>query len=163
MRVLFAVVFTVIALAPSFALAFPFGGQIGIVKPCYNNAIYVALGPPRGGPYIWTPSTRTYLFGPPSHVGQWLLGLASAPYYCVVSIFPVIVWPGTHIDMMGSSGSPAPIRYPGTPSVDPTPPPMVPSVPGPDVPVCTKADGTPNPDLPPGAVRGVDCVIVIVG
>lgn len=93
---------------PFFAHAFPFGGSVGIIRPCYNNAIYVALGPPRGGPYIWTPATRTYQFGAPSHIGQWLLGLASAPYYCVVSIFPVIVWPGTHIDMMGSSGRAAP-------------------------------------------------------
>ncbi len=88
---------------PLFAHAFPFGGAIGTIVPCYNNAIYASLGPPRGGPYIWTPATRTYQFGPPRHSGQWLLGLASAPYYCVVSIFPVIVWPGTHIDMMGSS------------------------------------------------------------
>ncbi len=92
-----------LCLIPFMAHAFPFGGAVGVIKPCYNNAIYAALGPPKGGPFIWTPSTRTYQFGPPSHSGQWLLGLASAPYYCVVSIFPVIVWPGIHIDMMGSS------------------------------------------------------------
>lgn len=90
-------------IAPSAVFAFPFGGAIGTIKLCYNNAIYVNLGPPRGGPYIWTPATRTYQFGPPRHGGQWLLGLASAPYYCVYSIFPVLVDPGIHIDMMGSS------------------------------------------------------------
>ncbi len=89
--------------SPAFAFAFPFGGQAGIVIPCYNQAIYANLGPPRGGPYVWTPSTKTYQFGPPTHAGQWLLGLASAPYYCIVSIQPVIVWPGTYITMMGSS------------------------------------------------------------
>ena len=92
-----------VALFPMVTSAFPFGGQISILKPCYNNAIYANLGPPRGGPYIWTPSTKTYQFGPPSHAGQWLLGLASAPYFCIISIVPLIVWPGTHIDMMGSS------------------------------------------------------------
>jgi hypothetical protein len=98
-----AVASIVAFLMPASALAFPFGGSIGTIKPCYNNAIYVNLGLPRGGPYIWTPATKTYQFGPPRHSGQWLLGLASAPYYCVVSIFPVDVWPGTHIDMLGSS------------------------------------------------------------
>lgn len=99
-----AAVIALVALSmPLFAHAFPFGGSIGIIRPCYNNAIYVNLGPPRGGPFVWTPSTRTYQFGPPRRSGQWLLGLASAPYYCVVSIFPVDVWPGVHIDMMGSS------------------------------------------------------------
>ena len=90
-------------LFPTLALAFPFGGQASQVRPCYNQAIYAALGPPRGGPFIWTPSTKTYQFGAPTHAGQWLLGLAGAPYYCIVSIQPVIVWPGTYITMMGSS------------------------------------------------------------
>lgn len=90
-------------LVPSVALAFPFGGQTSIVIPCYNQAIYASVGPPRGGPFVWTPATRTYSFGPPTHGGQWLLGLAGAPYYCIVSIMPVIVWPGTNITMMGSS------------------------------------------------------------
>jgi Lamin Tail Domain len=94
-------------LTPSFALAFPFGGQASTVVPCYNRAIFARLGAPRGGDYIWTSSTKTYQFGPPSFAGQWLLGLASAPYYCVVSIEPVIVWAGIAIDMMGSSGGAA--------------------------------------------------------
>lgn len=97
-----------ILLTPLTALAFPFGGQASTVVPCYNQAIFARLGAPRGGDYIWTPATKTYQFGPPSFAGQWLLGLASAPYYCVVSIEPVIVWAGIAIDMMGSSGSAAP-------------------------------------------------------
>lgn len=83
--------------------SFPFGGAASIVKNCYNSAIYAMLGPPIGGPYIWTPSTKTYKFGPPSHSGQWLLGNAGPPYMCVVSIMPLDVWPGTDIIMMGSS------------------------------------------------------------
>lgn len=89
--------------APSAVFAFPFGGQITMVRPCYNNAIQVYLSPPRGGSFIWTPATRTYQFGPPRHTGQWLLGLASAPYYCVWSISPLKVDAGVNIDMMGSS------------------------------------------------------------
>lgn len=89
--------------APLFVAAAPFGGMATQVVPCYNEAIYANLSGPRGGPHIWTPSTRTYPFGPPTHAGQWLLGLSGAPYYCIVSILPVIVWEGTSITMMGSS------------------------------------------------------------
>ena len=94
--------------APFFAKAFPFGGQTQVHHYCYNTAIYALLGPPRGGPYIWTPSTKTYLFGPPSGVGQWLLGLTGPPYYCVVSRSPIFVKEGISIMMMGSSGPAAP-------------------------------------------------------
>jgi hypothetical protein len=88
---------------PVTVFAFPFGGQISEIIFCYNDAIYAQVGPPRGGPYIWTPSTVTYEFGPPSHSGQWLLGLAAPPYYCLVSIVPIIVYTGIAITMMGSS------------------------------------------------------------
>lgn len=93
---------------PHFAFAYPFGGMIGQIIFCYNNAIYAAVGPPRGGPFIWTPSTRTYQFGPPARTGQWLLGLAAPPYYCLVSVQPVIVWSGVLMTMQGSSGGAAP-------------------------------------------------------
>lgn len=105
MRRAAAGVLTVAMLYPTFAFAFPFGGQISQVVPCYNQAIWANVGAPRGGQYIWTPSTKTYQFGPPSFSGQWLLGLAGAPYYCLVSIVPIIVWSGTAITMMGSSGT----------------------------------------------------------
>jgi hypothetical protein len=102
-----------IATLPSLAFAFPFGGQINQIIFCYNNAIYTNLGPPRGGPFIWTPSTRTYRFGPPQRTGQWLLGLAAPPYYCIVSKQPIIVWSGILMTMEGSSGAPAPAYVPG--------------------------------------------------
>lgn len=89
--------------APIIASAAPFGGNISQVIMCYNQAIWANVGPPRGGQYIWTPATQTYRFGPPSHSGQWLLGLSGAPYYCLVSIIPIIVYPGIDITMMGSS------------------------------------------------------------
>lgn len=99
---------------PSLTFAFPFGGQINQIIFCYNNAIYANLGPPRGGPFIWTPSTRTYRFGPPTRTGQWLLGLAAPPYYCIVSKQPIIVWSGILMTMEGSSGAPAPAYKPGS-------------------------------------------------
>ena len=94
--------------APFFVRAFPFGGQTQVHHYCYNSAIYALLGPPRGGPYIWTPSTKTYQFGPPRGVGQWLLGLTGPPYYCIVTRSPIYVKEGISIMMMGSSGPAAP-------------------------------------------------------
>ena len=114
-----AIVGIIALCTPLIAAAFPFGGQAISVIFCYNSAIYAYLTPPIGGPYVWTPATKTYEFGPPKHVGQWLLGLASPPYYCLVSISPVIVFPGTAITMMGSSG-PAAAPYstvPASPSL----------------------------------------------
>ena len=89
---------------PFITLAFPFGGQANTVLPCYyNSTIYASLGPPRGGEYIWTTATKTYSFGPPTHSGQWLLGLASAPYYCIYRISPLTIYTGIAITMHGSS------------------------------------------------------------
>jgi hypothetical protein len=90
-------------IVPNIALAFPFGGAASIVIPCYNSAIYALVGPPVGGPFIWTPATLTFSFGPPSHSGQWILGNAGPPYFCLVSIDPIITYSGTDIIMMGSS------------------------------------------------------------
>jgi hypothetical protein len=100
--ILLAVCAVILAL-PRFAYAFPFGGQAYIVAPCFNVAIYANLGPPRGGPFVWTPTTVTYENGPPTHPGQWILGLAGVPYFCIVNITPLTIWPGTYITMMGSS------------------------------------------------------------
>lgn len=83
--------------------SFPFGGQINKFYACYNSALWAQISAPTPGKFIWTPSTRTYQFGPPRHVGQWLLGNAGNPYFCIYSIQPLAVEPGTHILMMGSS------------------------------------------------------------
>lgn len=93
-----------ILINPSPANAYPFGGRTSLVIPCaFNFSILAMIGSPNPGLYIWTPFTRTYQNGPPSHSGQWLLGLTSIPYICVV--FPVgpIIVPGMAISMMGSS------------------------------------------------------------
>lgn len=83
--------------------AAPFGGQISQVIPCYNQVIWAMVGAPRGGPHIWSAGTKTYLYGPPRHAGQYILGLDGAEYFCIVSIQPLIVYSGKHITMMGSS------------------------------------------------------------
>lgn len=89
----------------------PFGGRASFVKACYNETIYALLGPPRGGPFVWYPATKTYQFGPPRAAGQWLLGLAGPPYYCLAYVSPVTTWPARAILMMGSSG-------PSSPAID---------------------------------------------
>lgn len=88
---------------PGILEAREFGGQTSVVMPCFNAAIFTIVGPPRGGTYIWTPSTKTYSNGPPSRPGQWILGLSGAPYICLISIVPILVFPGISITMMGSS------------------------------------------------------------
>ncbi len=106
MRIVAGAIATILLfLAPVIAAAQtnPFGGPITSIIFCYNQAIWTTVGPPVGGIYIWTPSTVTYPFGPPAHAGQYLLGLYGAPYYCLVSIVPIIVYPGISITMMGSS------------------------------------------------------------
>jgi len=118
----------VFLLLPNLALGFPFGGRASTVLRCvYNSTIYANLGPPRGGEYIWTTATKTYQFGPPAYAGQWLLGLAGAPYYCIYSVSPLIIYSGIAMTMMGSSGAaapPAPQQIPPTvqPPSAPTPP-----------------------------------------
>jgi len=81
-----------------------FGGQITKIIPCVNNVIYARLGPPRDGPYLWSPTvTKTYQFGPPKRTGQWLLGNAGPSYFCLVKVLPVVTYPGLIMIMMGSS------------------------------------------------------------
>lgn len=126
----------IILAVPFIAHAFPFGGRASIVLQCvYNSTIYTNIGPPRGGEYIWTTATRTYQFGPPRYAGQWLLGLAGAPYYCIYSISPLIIYTGIAMTMLGSSGPAAPAaplmqgsggpsnRGPVAPSPSPSPTP----------------------------------------
>ena len=142
--VLIAPVAMFMFLFPFFAHAFPFGGRASIVLQCvYNSTIYTNLGPPRGGEYIWTTATKTYQFGPPAYAGQWLLGLAGAPYYCIYSISPLIIYTGIAMTMLGSSGPAAPAasltqgpggpsnRGPLSPPTPPSPPPTpIPPAPG---------------------------------
>ena len=80
-----------------------FGGKVTAFLPCFfTGAIWVTVGAPRGGLYIWSPSTRTYPNGPPGP-GRWTLGLYSAPYFCVWLIAPLQVAPGMLMTMEASS------------------------------------------------------------
>ena len=79
-----------------------FGGKVSAAIPCFNVAIWTTVGAPRGGIYIWTPATRTYPFGPPGS-GRYTLGLYGIPYFCIVSIAPLIVFPGIAMTMEASS------------------------------------------------------------
>ena len=82
----------------------PFGGPITTYVPCWNDGVrWARVGAPRGGDYIWTPQTQTYEFGPPSHEGQFLLGLFAPEYFCIVNPNPLVVFEGLIITMMGSS------------------------------------------------------------
>lgn len=85
------------------AQAFEWGGQFKTVIPCFNAVIWTLTGGPKGGNFIWTPSTRTYDYGPPSSSGQYGLGLAGPPYFCIVFPFPLVVFPGIIMTMVGTS------------------------------------------------------------
>ena len=86
------------------AHAFPWGGQFQQVIPCVNAVTFVLAGPPRGGQYLWTPGvTRTFQYGPPTHPGQYGIGLAGPPYFCIVSAQPILVFPGIIMTMLGTS------------------------------------------------------------
>jgi len=82
------------------ALGIPFGGPIITIIPCNTGAL-ITLGGPRPGQYMYMPGTRSFLFGPPIHPGQWLLGLFGPPVPCVVGLF--VVGGGAIITMHGSS------------------------------------------------------------
>ena len=101
------------AIAPSGAITgIPFGGPILTLIPCSNAAIYVVLGPPTPGPYVWMPGTISYAYGPPSFVGQYLLGLAvPGAGVCVVGNNLLL---GSRILVHGSSGPTVPSPAPRT-------------------------------------------------
>ncbi len=103
-KLMVVTVLALLLIAPRAEAIIYFGGATGIIIPCVNNVIYAVLGPPRGGPYLWSPEvTQTYSFGPPTRSGQWLLGSAGPSIICLQSIFPFITHAGLLMLMMGSS------------------------------------------------------------
>lgn len=104
MRSVLATFLALLLMAPSAASAANvFGGKVSASIPCFNVATWNKVGDPRGGIYIWIPKvTRTYPFGAPGS-GRWTLGLYGIPYFCIVSIAPLIVFPGIAMTMQGSS------------------------------------------------------------
>ncbi len=49
-----------------------FGGPILEIHRCINKAIYLVVGAPRGGIFVWTERTQG---PPPTDKGQWVLGV----------------------------------------------------------------------------------------
>lgn len=113
----FSTVLIIAALAaPVSALALvpgiSFGGRIINLFPCLNGTIYTQIISANTAtfgaiiPYIWTPATITKLVGPPNHIGQQILGLASPTFtpLCVISFTPFVAIPGfPMIDEVGTS------------------------------------------------------------
>ena len=84
----------------------PFGGAItSMITGCFDGITWVSVGPPRPGWYLHTPYTRTYEFGPPRHIGQYLLGLYAPKLFCTknTGFGGLLVREGLVISMMGSS------------------------------------------------------------
>lgn len=76
------------------------GGPIIKIQKCFNDATYVELGGSAGGPFVLTNSTKNYQDTIPARKGQWIIGTAGAPYYCLASLTPTQVWPGTYVATM---------------------------------------------------------------
>jgi len=62
----------------------PFGGPITWYFPGCNQGSLLYVGPPVGGQFMYTGSSKSFLFGPPTHVGQYLLGMSAGYLVCTV-------------------------------------------------------------------------------
>lgn len=63
----------------------PFGGPIISMRPCYYpwGGWQITLGPPTPGTYLYQWGlSRSFLFGPPIHPGQYLLGVSTGVASC---------------------------------------------------------------------------------
>ncbi|MAF59293.1 MAG: hypothetical protein QF858_01310 [Candidatus Pacebacteria bacterium] len=105
--ILISILFSILFLLSPFYQAeaiIPFGGMVITLTPCLNAAIHVLIGPPRPGPYIWQAGlTLTFLYGPPSHPGQWTLGRAGPVGLCIIDYSPFVVIPGLTMLILGTS------------------------------------------------------------
>lgn len=78
----------------------PFSGRIAMMMPvCVDPSgtliTLYTLGPLAGGfstgatmNFMYLPETKIFQWGPPTHPGQWLLGMATAPVACMVPCGP---------------------------------------------------------------------------
>ncbi|MBL7045485.1 MAG: hypothetical protein ISR99_00400 [Parcubacteria group bacterium] len=101
---LLAILVFLIPVAPAEAII-PFGGRVLAFSPspCLNGVIYTVIGPPVGGVHIWAPTTWTFLYGPPSHIGQAALGLSLPPDICILNYVPFIAISGLRMILLGTS------------------------------------------------------------
>jgi Caspase domain len=80
------------------------GPVLKIVK-CVNNGTYVELGGDKGGAYMIIENSQNSQIlqgGAPAKKGQWVAGLAGAPYYCLASTAPNIVWAAKIAKVVGA-------------------------------------------------------------
>ena len=102
----------VVSLLLVLAAAFPslagavnvFGGKVSIQTPCLIPlGSWNRVGSPRGGLFIYSiGGTKKYPFGAPK-AGHWTLGLYGIPSFCLVTIAPLVVFPGKLMTMEASS------------------------------------------------------------
>ncbi len=94
--------------SPASALGLSFGGHISLIIPC-SGGLWVQIISARTGDlgtpehYIWTPATITYLAGPPSFIGQGILGVADAPFVCFTADGNPLF--GERMQIVGTAGS----------------------------------------------------------
>jgi hypothetical protein len=72
-----------------------FDNSIVTLYPCYNQAVFVELAD--GRRLVWTQGTRTFGHGLPQRIGEWMIGITDAYYFCIKSTAPLVVWPGKQI------------------------------------------------------------------
>ena len=77
-------------------------GKVVEVEQCFNKGA-VLLSLDNNQSYIWTPETTT-IGSVPRSPGGFVLGKTGLPFFCVVSMDPLVTIPGTAIESMVSSG-----------------------------------------------------------
>ena len=80
---IFIVAGTFLVPQEAFALG-PFGGAILTIYPCING-LKITLSTPTPGFYFYPWGALSFLFGPPTHPGQWLLGMSGPPMACLTA------------------------------------------------------------------------------
>lgn len=71
-----AILLVLFLLVPTYTHALgPFGGRLLEPPiPC-GGGLFLKVGPPVPGVFVWQTGIP-YLYNPPSHAGQWILGIA---------------------------------------------------------------------------------------
>lgn len=81
----------------------PFGGRINAVFYCCNG-ITIAVGPPRGGIFLFTYDSILHAYYNIYAPGPWVLGLASPGGFCEVPPLCIPVAVDNTIIRVGTSG-----------------------------------------------------------
>lgn len=109
--VLAAAIFMVVIFSPQLTYAqFHFGGPITLYNPICETppGVWLMVGPPRPMSLFYM-GGMFYSHGPPSHPGQWLLGMAAGWVPCIIwvpcgfAMCPIVIGGGSLIIYSGSS------------------------------------------------------------